>query len=229
MTNQQLTTTTQNNFSLRPTNFKEAMEFANLIARTSFVPTQFRGKPEDILVAIQMGSEVGLPPMQALQNIAVINGRPCIWGDASLAIVQQHPDYEYIKEKPLKDSEGDNRGYQCIVKRKGHDEHVSNFTIEHAKKAGLWGKAGPWTTYPSRMLQMRARGFALRDTFSDALKGLNVREEVEDYPNKMVNVTPTQPVPEHITSGYTVQYEDIEPEEAETNDELQVENTESSE
>ena len=52
-----------------------------------------------------------------------------------------------------------------------------------AKKASLWTKPGPWQQYPDRMLQMRARGFALRDTFADVLRGLISREEAEDMPS----------------------------------------------
>ena len=48
-------------------------------------------------------------------------------------------------------------------------------------KAGLWAKSGPWTQYPKRMMQMRARGFALRDKFADALGGLITVEEAQDY------------------------------------------------
>ena len=55
------------------------------------------------------------------------------------------------------------------------------FTVGDAIRAGLWKKAGPWTMYPKRMLQMRARSFALRDAFPDVLRGLVATEEVEDY------------------------------------------------
>ena len=55
------------------------------------------------------------------------------------------------------------------------------FSAEDAKRAGLAGKSGPWTQYPDRMMQLRARAFALRDTFADKLRGINVREEVQDY------------------------------------------------
>ncbi len=60
---------------------------------------------------------------------------------------------------------------------------------EDAKKAGLWGKAGPWSQYPKRMLQMRARSFALRDKFADALSGLIMAEEAQDY-TTISDVTP---------------------------------------
>lgn len=168
-------------FSLTPRTLDEAMQFAKLISDSDICPKDFKGKPGNVLVAVQMGAEVGLPAMQALQNIAVINGRPSIWGDAAIALVMAHPEFEGIHEE-LK-GEGDNRIGYCIIRRKGMEPQIKKFSVDDAKKAGLWGKVGPWTQYPERMLQLRARGFALRDVFSDALKGLITREEAEDMPS----------------------------------------------
>lgn len=162
---------------LTPSNLKEAMEYATIIANSAMVPKTYQGKAGDILVAVQMGAELGLKPIQALQNIAVINGKPSVYGDALLALVQAHPSFEDIKEWY---DEKTNTAF-CTVKRKNQTEHTVSFSIEDAKKAGLWGKSGPWTQYPKRMMQMRARGFALRDKFADALGGLITVEEAQDY------------------------------------------------
>lgn len=162
--------------SLIPRSWAEAMQFANAIAKSRFCPRDYQHKPEDILVAMQMGLEVGLKPMQALQNIAVINHRPCLWGDGALAIVQASGQLESIEEV----MEG--TVALCRVKRKGLAKAITRtFSLEEAQKAGLLKKPGPWQDYRNRMLQMRARGFALRDAFADVLKGLTIREEVEDY------------------------------------------------
>lgn len=175
--------TQNNNFSLTPKNLDEAMKYSDIIAKSSIVPKGYQNRPGDVLVAVQMGSELGLQPLQALQNIAVINGRPSIWGDALLAIVKSHPQLEDFKEY----FEGDTA--ICEVKRKGQSIVKATFSIDDAKKAGLWGKSGPWQTYPKRMLAMRARGFALRDAFPDALKGLITAEEAQDYPNETKDVS----------------------------------------
>lgn len=170
----------QGGFSLQPRNLDEACKLAEIMGKSDLVPKDYKGKTGNILVAVQMGSEVGLKPMAALQNIAVINGRPCIWGDAALAIVKAHPDFEYIKE----DDEakiGEKGQATCLVKRRGEPEVISTFSKEDAVKARLSGKEGPWKTYPNRMMKMRARGFALRDSFPDALKGLVISEEAQDY------------------------------------------------
>ena len=161
-------------FSLAPQSLDEAMRFADILAKSSIVPKDFSGNPGNILVAIQWGMELGLQPMQAMQNIAVINGRPALWGDAVIALVRSSPLCEYVYETD------DGSTATCRVKRRGEDEQVSTFSTEDAAAAGLGSKSGPWTQYPKRMRQMRARAFALRDVFPDVLRGMPVAEEVQD-------------------------------------------------
>jgi len=170
--------------------FDDAYRFSKMVAASEFAPKDFRGKPESCLLAIQHGSEVGLSPMQSLQSIAVINGRPTIWGDAALALVQASSTCEYVRE--YLEGDGDSLTAVCEAKRRGYPEPcVVRFSLADAKKAGLIGKQGPWVSYTSRMLALRARGFALRNAFADALRGLVTAEEAQDYP------TPTEPAPRH--------------------------------
>jgi len=177
----------------------EAMRFGKMLADSEFAPKDFRGKPASCVLAVQHGAEIGLGPMQAIQSIAVINGRPSIWGDAALALVMASPICEYVRERV--EGTGDGTVAICSAKRRGYpDATVSMFSVADAKKAGLWGKSGPWTQYPRRMLQLRARGFALRDAFPDVLKGLVTAEEAGDYSGvaETVEAAPTvPPVSEH--------------------------------
>jgi hypothetical protein len=193
-----------------PTTFSEAKTFAGELAASNLVPKAYAGKPLDILVAIQWGNEIGLAPMQALQNISVINGKPSVYGDAAMALVQAHPACEGVEE--FFEGEGTpNPIAVCIAHRRGRKPVTAKFSVEDAKRAGLWNKQGPWTSYPKRMLQMRARGFALRDAFPDALKGLITTEEAEDYPaeakQEAKDITPKNPLdaialPEVIEPAY---------------------------
>ena len=161
--------------------FDDAWRFWQMVAKTDFAPKDFKNKPESCMLAGQHGAELGLGPMQSLQCIAVINGRPTIWGDAALALVQSSAVCEFISEAV--EGDGDQMVATCIAKRRGYPAPSAiKFSVADAKRAGLWGKSGPWTQYPKRMLQLRARGFALRDAFPDVLKGLVTAEEVQDYP-----------------------------------------------
>ena len=175
-----LTTTRNSSLSLTPGTMAEAMQLAEMLAASTLVPKDFQRNPSNIMVAIVWGSEIGLGALQALQGIAVVNGRPTIWGDAALALVRGHPACVSVREGV--DGEGDARTGWCEVTRRGEEPQRRTFSVDDAKKAGLWGKAGPWTQYPQRMLQLRARGFALRDVFPDALRGVITTEEARDTP-----------------------------------------------
>jgi len=162
--------------------------WSNYVAASGLAPKGIE-KPESIVVAIQMGLELGLSPMAALQNIAVINGRPTVWGDAQLAIVRGTGELEkfneYYEENGARllrnpSTFTDTTTAVCYVKRAGCEPQESSFSVADAKKAGLWGKQGPWSQYPARMLRFRARSFALRDNFGDALRGIRATEEVMD-------------------------------------------------
>lgn len=178
-------TTPAKSFSLAPQDLAQAIQFAEMMAKSSIIPKDFANNPGNILVAVQWGMELGLQPMQAMQNIAVINGRPSLWGDAVIGLVRSSPLCEYVIEENLEDKS------ICRVKRRGEDEQVRIFTVDDAKKAGLLGKQGPWTQYPKRMMQMRARSWALRDVFPDVLRGMPIAEEIMDIQEK--DITPQRP------------------------------------
>ncbi len=182
--------TSLSGFEMHPKTLGEAMKFCEIMAESELVPKDFKGKPGNILVAIQMGRELGLSPMRALRSIAVINGRASMWGDELLAMVLASPVCEYVDESESTDKAG-----ICKVKRKGSPPHLSIFTLEDAKRAGLLGKQGPWQQHTKRMLTLRARGFALRDKFADVLAGLVTTEEAIDLPADAPKVTPESEPP----------------------------------
>lgn len=187
---------------LSPQNFEQALTFSNYLADSDLVPKDFKGKPGNCLIAMQWGTELGLKPLQAMQNLAIINGRPSLWGDAVIALVRGSALCESVIETD------DGHTATCRVKRRGEAEQYRTFSMDDAKAAGLAGKQGPWTQYPKRMRQMRARAFALRDVFPDVLRGLPVAEELMDAPTErnmgMAQVVePSPPPAKPDLPGYT--------------------------
>lgn len=202
-------------FALIPTTLGEAMEMAKLIVGTELCPERYRGKAAEAIVAYEYGRSLGLSWLQALRSVAVIKGIPTLYGDAVPAVIygsgQVERFHEYYEGRPFED---DYRAV-CIMRRKGMpDDVVQVFSVLDAKTAKLWQKRGrngeetPWITYPGRMLKMRARGFAARDTFADCLAGLILFEEAQDYPEledgntitvqaeKVEEADPLEPIPE---------------------------------
>lgn len=166
---------------------EDLFRLAKAIAQSGMAPKGY-DRPEAVLVAVQMGAEVGLPPMAALQNIAVINGRPTLYGDAVPGICASLVDS--YKDEMFGTIGSDDYGCRVTVSRKGRaDPIVRGFTVADAKKAGLWGKQGPWSQYPTRMLLMRARTYAYRDCFPDKMRGMLTAEEAQDHPQAEKNIT----------------------------------------
>jgi hypothetical protein len=109
------------------TTFREALEAAKFLAGSNLVPKDFRGKPQDILICWQYGAELGLKPMQSLQSVAVINGRPGLWGDGLLSVAMSHPDFVDCIES-VEDGVA-----TCVVKRRGRADTVATFSMDQPR------------------------------------------------------------------------------------------------
>lgn len=180
-----------------PWAFAVAKRFATMLWAGGMLPKSYvddrdrDGACSAATVAIMHGAKVGLDPLAAVQGLAVVNGMPKLWGDALPAVVmpfgvkiQEDVPQEWNQEAVA----------VCTVTRPGHEPVTRRFTWQDAKRAGLVDKKGSWQTHPLRMLQMRARAFALRDSCPDLLAGFGVAEEALDQePERFVPVQMDSP------------------------------------
>lgn len=152
------------------------------------VPRGLEGRGPDetlgrVAVAIEFGQQFKWSPAQSLQSIMVVNGRPCVWGDGPIALVLRSGkllDYTGTIEGTGDDRVATFRAVRMVLGDKTITREVK-FGVADAKRAGLWGKTGPWTNYPERMMLYRARAFCLRDLFADVLAGIGIAEEMDEY------------------------------------------------
>lgn len=142
-----------------------------------------------LMIILMAGAELGLGPTAALRNIASFNGAALLHSDGPMMLVSRSGKLEWQRSgyggEPGKDS------YTAWFEAKRRDQETPvrrEFSISMAKKAGLWGKSGPWSQYPDRMQFVRARAFVLRDLFGDVLGGIGILEEQE---SEAVVVEPT--------------------------------------
>ena len=159
-----------------PTTFDDCYRLAKCAVVAGAVPKGHDGNPEAVCMVIMFGLELGIPPMQSIQGITKINGKFCIYGDLVPGILWAR-GFKLVEKIS---GENDDRTATCTIVRPDKTEITRTFSVKDAKKAKLWGKSGPWSEYPDRMLPMRARGFAARDGASDALHGLAIVEEQRD-------------------------------------------------
>jgi hypothetical protein len=149
-------------------------QLAHRLAGTEFVPGTLRGKPEAVLACILSGHELGIGPMQALQKIHVIDGRPAQAAELMRAIVQAHGHEVWFEEMSTTSV--------TIVGRRADQTRETRvtWTMDDARKAGLADKQN-WRKYPRSMLMARATGELCRAMFADVLAGISyTMEELSD-------------------------------------------------
>ena len=164
----------------------DAIRASEILSKSGLVPDKFKGKPADILVAMQWGAELGsVQPLQALNGIAVVNGTPSIYGDLGKALVlREHDLANFVLETS---GEGRDMAAVCEIGRQKPNGRINvkrTFTMQDAERAGL-GSRGTWKQYPARMLMWRAFWLAARDIYADVLSGLQGAEELEDLPHEI--------------------------------------------
>lgn len=179
-----------------PRTIDEVGRIANAVIMAGLAPDSYKhGSDKEvaskIMVSIMKGAEIGLAPLSALANIAIINGKPCLYGDGAVALVQRSGQVEKWEESITGDEMTDEWTAHCAIWRKGQEvPYIGEFSWANAKRAKLIAK-GPWVQYPERMLMWRARTYAMRNGFADCLSGLAIVEEVRDMPEPPKPIDPT--------------------------------------
>lgn len=163
--------------SYEPRNLGELETFSLKVCATDLVPQNYRRKPQDALVAMMYGKETaGLGPLASLNYVAVINGRPAFYGDSVAGIAFNKKLIVDMEESFEGKPYDDDFTAVCVVTRPSGTMVTQRFSVADAKLAGLWAKPGPWKQYPKRMLQWRARSWAIRDAAPHLMFGPTVEE-----------------------------------------------------
>jgi len=172
-----------------PKTLDESLQFAAWAVTSGLLPREI-DQPSKAWLVMQRGAELGIPGIAAFDFLYVVRGRVRMTPDCVKAKALASGLMEDCREEVL--GTGDAMVARITLKRRGiASPIVVEFSVEDAKKAGLWGKVGKnsgepsaWVTYPKRMLLARARGFAYGDLFKDLTGGLAVRERFDLEPGE---------------------------------------------
>ena len=162
-------------------------EQANVLVKTGFLPTSIN-TPEKAMAIMLTGKELGIPPMQALRGVDVIQGKPTIKPEMMLALcVKRIPGFKYC----FGICDNESATFTCS-RPEMLEPYTNTFTMKDAITAGLSEK-DIWKKYPGNMLRWRALGNALHIVASDVLVGVYTPEEmgavVDDTGGVIVDVT----------------------------------------
>ncbi|MEO0467606.1 MAG: hypothetical protein AAF216_13780 [Pseudomonadota bacterium] len=174
---------------MMPTNLEEGFRMAQAISASGVS----RDKPEAILIQMQVGFELGIPPMTAVKNIPIIKGKPFIETAMAAALVESKGMLER-GTKIVCTFEGEGKDLTATVTStpRGGQPITSEVVMSELPNAN---NNALYKSQPKRMLKARAVGFHIRDYYSAATLGLMFAEEAGEVTKGMRDVTPV-PTPE---------------------------------
>ncbi len=189
---------TSTDLALTGASLADRLAYAEALSKASLLPAQFRGKPADVLLAMEWGAGLGLTPMAAINSIHVIDGKP---GLSAIALAKLVRDGGHRMRVT-----GDDKSATASIWRKDDPEfeYRVTWTIDMAKQAGLINDKKPnWVKYPGAMLKARAQTSVVKDACPELILGMPADDDTEqpDW---------------HTPATTTVTVDQVKPEPAET-------------
>lgn len=181
MDNQQLTTQqTESAFSLQ--NFEHAQRVAKMIATSSLVPSQYQGKIENVMIAMEMANRMNISPLMVMQNLHIVKGNPGWSGSFVIAMINGSKRFDGDLEFEFSGEKGtDDWGCVAYTTRKGKRIEGDKVTWKMVKDEGWLDKPGSkWKTMPGQMFRYRSAAFFGRANTPDLLMGMQTAEEIID-------------------------------------------------
>lgn len=184
-------------YAYMPPTFHDKYKMAQILVKSGLLPSVYN-TPEKVIIALQMGHELGLKPMVAINNIAVINGRPTLGANLMMAVINGNPEFHsYVEEY---DNEDKPTWCKITIGRKkngGVVKYSSKFSLEDAETAGLITK-DTWKKYPKAMMTARAISATAKKAFPDILAGIYTPEEMTETTERLpenYEIGTTEPAP----------------------------------
>ena len=142
---------------------------------------------------VAVGVEMGMRPMQALNGIAMINGKPSLHTDSIPSIVAasgllEDQGHEFT-------GDGDKLACRYWCKKKGlQTEQYWEYSVADAKSAGLLSR-DTWKNHLKKMLFNRARTYCLRNTFPEVLGNMYDSDEASEFTPENTTDAPNLAMP----------------------------------
>jgi hypothetical protein len=174
-----------------------AYSIGKALASTDFVPLSLKagsgGRPkeaeqvaENVAACILAGKALGLDPMNSIQNIFVVHGRPAMYARTMAALVM-------AAGHEIRRAEATEQRVVYRGRRKGETEWTEvEWTIQRASKAGYTGNK-KYQTDPIAMLTAKCQSEICRVIAPDVLTGIAATSVEEVELDDLGEVTPDAP------------------------------------
>ena len=169
--------------------FQNIFNIGKMFASSNLVPENYRNKPMDCTIAVDMANRMGVSPMMVMQNLYVVKGKPTWSGQACMSMIRGSKEFKNVR--PIYTGERNTDTWGCYIQAEYRDtgEKIkgTEVTIAMAKQEGWYSKkdkygneTSKWQSIPEQMLAYRAAAFFARVYIPNSLMGVYVEGESED-------------------------------------------------
>lgn len=163
-------------------NFAQAMMMAETLSKSDIIPADYKNKPANCLIAIELSNRMRVSPILVMQNMHVICGRPSWSSPFVIACINTCGKYEGGLHFKM-----DETKTKCVAfaveKATGKECYGTTITMEMAAAEGWINKNNSkWRTMPEQMLKYRAASFFGRLYCPELLNGMLSEEEASEIP-----------------------------------------------
>lgn len=174
--------------------WKVAMSRVKALAASDLVPDNYKNKPANCLIALDLSNRMKVSPLMVMQNLYVVKGKPAWSGSYCISAVNNSGFYSPLEFIRILDDKGEVKGYyaQATDLRTGRVCEGSPVTWDMVKGEGWYDKLGSkWKTMPDQMFRYRAASFFVRAFCPEILNGIQEVGEVQDVNGYDVKTEPT--------------------------------------
>ncbi len=164
-----------------PISMEKMMDMANMLAKSTIVPQEYRNRPENVFLALDTANRLGMSPMAIMNGMYIVQGRPTFSGSFIAGLLKSTPLFSDVELVWVGEKGKDTWGcyVQAIETRTGKLLKGVTVDMKMAKGEG-WTRNTKWQTMPELMLTYRAYSFFGRTHASELLSGIYDRDEMED-------------------------------------------------
>ena len=173
--------------------FEAAQRMVKPFVNSNLVPATFKGDIGGCLIALNMANRMGADPLQVMQSLYIVHGKPSFSSAFLIACFNQCGRYTAIRYEMFGERDTDGWGCKAYTTERATGELIEGVavTIGMAKAEGWFGKAGSkWKTMPELMMRYRAATFLIRSVAPEIALGFQSTEEVRD----VIDITDTAQV-----------------------------------
>ena len=164
-------------------NFEDYQRMAKVFVNSNLVPASFKGDMGACLIALNMANRMGADPLQVMQSLYVVHGKPSFSSAFLIACFNQCGRFTTIRYEEFGERNTDGWGCKAYTTEKATGELIEGVavTIGMAKAEGWYNKAGSkWKTMPELMMRYRSATFLIRSVAPEIALGFQTTEEVRD-------------------------------------------------